>query len=120
MSKTYRLYCEICNWNKISKGDAVDVFEIKSASIPGGAPKLDPDTNKVVIPKNRNQTKKFRCPKCGRGVRAKVISDPQEELNEKLEKQRKLEDDKKNFTNGLEGSTKGPEIQGQPAIGSAT
>jgi len=84
--KLYRLYCEICNWKRITDGsDIQDLMELKTSPIPRGIPKVDLETKKVVQPKSKDQIKKFRCPKCGRVVIPKKISDPQRELEEKQE-----------------------------------
>lgn len=89
--KLYQLYCEICNWKRITDGsDIGDLFELKTSPIPGGIPELDPETKKTVIKKSLPRTKKFRCPKCGRGVLPRKIPNPQEEADRKkqeLEKQ---------------------------------
>ena len=90
--KTYQLYCEICNWKKIT--DATDVeeklYEHKTSPIPGGAPQLDPVEKKTVVKKAQQQPRKFRCPQCGRVVIPKQIGDPQENIDLKNDlKQRK-------------------------------
>ena len=63
------LYCEICNWKKISDGsDIKEMIEIKTSPIPGGSPVLDPITKETIVPKNKKQTRRFKCPQCGRVV----------------------------------------------------
>ena len=79
----YRLYCEICNWKKLTDGTDVDLFEIKTCPIPGGYPVTDPITQKTTQPKSKPQPKKFRCPQCGRAVIPRKITDPQNTINEK-------------------------------------
>lgn len=115
-SKLYRLYCEICNWKKITKGDDVDDFyEIPTSPVPGGVPKTDPATKELIAPKTTRQPRKFRCPRCGRVVIPRKISDPQGELDEKIEMEEKLKERaenerlefqrSKNRTNGDQAST---------------
>ena len=80
--KVYQLYCEICNWKKITDGSDIDLFQLKTADIPGGVPKLDPVEKKIVVPKSLKQRKKFRCPKCGRVVVPRKIANPQEKIDQ--------------------------------------
>jgi len=90
--KVYRLYCEICNWKRISDGsDLDDLYEIKKSPVPGGVPELD-ENKKVVEKKSRPQPKKFRCPKCGRSVGFKEIENPQEKIKRQQEEQRAQEE----------------------------
>lgn len=85
MSKYYQLYCEICNWKRITDGtDIGDLYEYKKTSIPGGVPKLDPVTKKIVTPKAIETKRKFRCPQCGRTVIAKPAANPQEKVDAHL------------------------------------
>jgi hypothetical protein len=79
--KIYCLYCEICNWKRISDGsDLEDLYEIKKSPVPGGVPELD-ENKKIVEKKSKPQPKKFRCPKCGRPVSFKEIKNPQEKID---------------------------------------
>ena len=74
--KLYQFYCEICNWKKIADGSGTqELVEIKTSPIPGGIPKRDPLSGKVVTPKPIKQKRRFKCPKCGRAVFAKLLSD---------------------------------------------
>jgi hypothetical protein len=92
-SKLYRLYCEVCNWKKITDGsDIVDFYEILTSPIPGGAPKKDPTTNAIIEAKSTRQPRKFRCPQCGRVVIPRKIADPQGELDDKIEMEEKLKE----------------------------
>lgn len=75
-AKLYRLYCEYCNWKLVTDGTdpaAKALVQIVVAPVPGGAPKIDPETKKVVVPKDRKPRKRFKCPNCGRGVTPKII-----------------------------------------------
>lgn len=73
--KTYILYCEICGYKRISDGtDIKDLVPYQQAAIPGGTPYIDPVTKKVVVPKSIQQSKKFKCPQCGRLITARKVS----------------------------------------------
>lgn len=78
------MYCEICNWKKLTNGSDIDLFEIKTSPIPGGYPKRDPVTNANISSKSKMQPRKFRCPKCGRAIVPKKIKDPQNTIDEKM------------------------------------
>ena len=48
--KLYKLYCEICNWKRITDGsDIQDLYEIKTSPIPGGVPKYDKESKTYTI-----------------------------------------------------------------------
>lgn len=65
----YMLYCEICNWKKVSDGsDIKKMIELQTSPIPGSPPTLDPVTKKTIIHKNKKQTRRFKCPQCGRVI----------------------------------------------------
>ena len=90
--KLYQLYCEICGWKRITDGsDISDLYEIKCADMPTGAPKYDTLEKKTVVPPLKKRLRKFRCQKCGRGVVPRKIQNPQAELDAKLEKERMQE-----------------------------
>lgn len=74
-NKRIIIYCEPCAFKTIiEKEDTVNDFvEIKTSPIPGGVPELDPKTGKTKIKSNTKQNKKYKCPKCGRGVVAKEL-----------------------------------------------
>lgn len=74
MTNSYILYCEICNWKKITDGsDIGDMYEYHTSQIPGGTPKLDSTSKKILQPKSRTQLRKFRCQNCGRQLTPKKI-----------------------------------------------
>ena len=88
MSKLYRFFCQHCSWKKITDGtDLQDLKPVKRTKIQRGIPRLDPKTNKIIEPKWKTLPKSFKCPDCGRPVRAVKISDPQKQLESKLEKE---------------------------------
>jgi len=86
-AKVYRFYCDYCNWKKITDGtDVKDTMnEYLTSPIPGGAPKLDEKTKKVITSKSIPQPRRFKCPQCGRLVFPKKITNPQEEMRLKQE-----------------------------------
>lgn len=91
MNKLYQLYCEICNWKKITDGsDVDDLYQIKTSPLPGGVPKRDAVTKKVVVPESKKQPTKFRCPSCGRVVIPRKLETKSQELVEaQREKERR-------------------------------
>ena len=87
--KTYRLFCEMCSWKRITDGsDLQDLVEIKKSKIQRGIPRIDPATKKVVEPNWKKMPKQWKCPQCGRPVKAVKISNPQLALEERLERER--------------------------------
>ncbi len=111
-NKAYRFYCEVCNWKKITYGGDLDgLVELPTSPIPGGAPKPNPETGKVEAAKQRKQTKRFKCPQCGRLVIPKAITDHQKDLQDKLIAQEKKEKlDEEGRTYGYQSSLGGPKI----------
>lgn len=93
--KLYQLYCEICNWKRITDGSDHGLREAKSSPIQRGVPKLgeEKDTTlergfksrEIIEPKMKKLPKRFKCPKCGRIVRMKKIKNPQATLNDRLD-----------------------------------
>jgi hypothetical protein len=64
----------MCGYKRFSDGsDVQDLQVYKSSPIPGGVPYLDAESKKVVTPKTRKQIKQFKCPRCGRLIRAKKL-----------------------------------------------
>ncbi len=73
----YRLYCECCNYNRITKGDDIgDMQEVTVSSIPGGAPKLDLKTGKGVAQPWKKPLRRWKCPGCGRLLFPKAVPPP--------------------------------------------
>ncbi|GAF90871.1 unnamed protein product [marine sediment metagenome] len=73
--KLYKLYCEICNWKKITDGtDVAGMFEMKQSPVPTTIPKQDPITKKTIESKTKKRPHKFRCPNCGRAITPKKLS----------------------------------------------
>lgn len=82
MSKIYQLYCEVCNWKRITDGNDNDLYEYKTSNVPAGIPKFDPVTKKIIESKPIKAKRKFRCPQCGRVVMAKIAPNPQEKVEQ--------------------------------------
>lgn len=66
--KTYLLYCEICNYKKITDGSDGSLVEVKTSPIMTAGPTLDPETKKAKPAKFKPQRKRFKCPQCGRVI----------------------------------------------------
>ena len=83
MSKSYRLYCDYCNYSQVlsKKSDTENLVVVKQSSVPRGAPKIDPLTKKIVIPPTINRIRTFKCPSCGFAVKVKEIKDEQANRN---------------------------------------
>jgi len=90
--KTYQFYCEICNWKRITDGsDIQDLHEYTISPVPGGIPKRDAASKKMLKGKDRKPLKRFRCPKCGRPVIPRKIPNPQAIVEQKLEEENRTE-----------------------------
>lgn len=113
--KFYQLYCEICNWKNITSGAEVEekLQEYKISPIPGGAPYLDKEKNKIIKKPITNRIRKFKCPNCGRLVTPRQIKNPQEEIDLKNEvKERKSHE--QDWSDGRKESDARSEIQRVP------
>ena len=69
------MYCEPCGYRRILEEGIkpIDLVEIPTSPIPGGAPKMDPATKKVKTSDSKDQKRKYKCPNCGRGVSLKDL-----------------------------------------------
>jgi len=75
--KLYIIYCEPCGFKKLTDGsDVSGLVPYKQSRIPGGSPYRDLATGKIVTPESRPNSKKFKCPKCGRVVTVRKVADP--------------------------------------------
>jgi predicted RNA-binding Zn-ribbon protein involved in translation (DUF1610 family) len=75
--KLYSIHCEICGFKKITDGsDVAGLVPYKQSRIPGGSPYRDPTTGQIVTPMSRPNSKKFKCPNCGRVVTVRKVADP--------------------------------------------
>jgi DNA-directed RNA polymerase subunit RPC12/RpoP len=106
-SKSFVLYCDYCNYKKIV-GDLEQsgLFEIKTSNVPGGLPAFDSEKKKFVPKKSLEQPKKFRCPKCGRGIRAKIHATPVSNHSEEI-KEFNVKPEEKDFNIGRETGSPG-------------
>lgn len=102
-SKRFSLFCEPCGFRTtIADIDKVELIEIKTTYIQGKLPTLVQD--KIVNKPNLNRPRKFKCPKCGRGITIKELQGSlskaiiEKEQND--EKQRLATDKKKRIEDG--------------------
>jgi|GEM_PF-2790260 hypothetical protein len=83
----YQLYCQICNWKKITDGgDIKNLTEVKTSNIQREIPKFDKKEKKTILSKDKIRKKRFKCPNCGRVVFPKKIDDPQADIDAIREK----------------------------------
>lgn len=83
----YQLYCQICNWKKITDGgDIKNLTEVKTSTIQREIPKFDKKEKKTIFSKDKIRKKRFKCPSCGRVVFPKKIEDPQADIDAIREK----------------------------------
>ena len=69
----YQLFCELCAYKRLTDGtDVGDLVEVRTSPIPRGAPTLDPEMN-ISVPPAIRQQKRFKCPNCGRVIKAKRL-----------------------------------------------
>lgn len=106
--KRWFIFCEPCSYKKILTVDdpsETDLVEIKTVGTPGGSPFIDPETKKVKAKPTVPRPKKFKCPKCGRGVAIKqlpevyskaykAIDEDRKKRDEEFEKKKRIEDGK--------------------------
>jgi hypothetical protein len=87
----YKLFCQSCAYTRTTDGSNIDdLYEIKTSKIQGKIPYWDEKQKKTVIPEYKKQTKKFRCPGCGKGILIpKKIDDPQRKIEEIKELEQK-------------------------------
>lgn len=98
--KLYQLYCEICNWKKITDGSDVDGFyEYSTSQLMGEIPKLEND--KVVGAKFKDRNKKIRCPNCGRVLVIKKIEDDQSKIDDRQEIKERIDEFVNNVINKI-------------------
>lgn len=75
--KLYIIYCEPCGFKRLTDGsDVAGLVPYKQSMIPTGSPYLDAATGQIKTPPAKQNSKKFKCPKCGRVVTVKKIADP--------------------------------------------
>lgn len=99
------IFCEFCTYKLIVEPNAtINLVEIKTSNIPGGIPELDEKTGKMKIKTMKSQNKKYKCPKCGRGVILKDIKGAYKKtfssIEARKEKEKIEEDLKKRLEDG--------------------
>ncbi len=71
---TYRIACDACGFKKTTDGTEVGLREVPRSPIQGRIPTLkDGKTQKGTT---MNQPKAFKCPGCGRQIRAVAVKEP--------------------------------------------
>ena len=101
------IFCEPFSFKMIIEEDHLpeSFFEIKTCPIPGGIPKLDEKIGRAKKKPPTNQKKKYKCPKCGRGVVVKELQGAYlktiKQIEIKEEKIKTEEDRKKRLQDGL-------------------
>jgi DNA-directed RNA polymerase subunit RPC12/RpoP len=102
-AKRMMLFCEPCGYKEIVEPneEPKGLFEIKTSVVQTNLPTIDPMTNKAIHvalpdPKtqqlvnkaSRPQPKKYKCPKCGRGVRLKELLKPYATAMDKVDQEK--------------------------------
>lgn len=97
--KRMMLFCEPCGFKRIiePQQEVKDLPEVKTSAIQLNLPALDPATQKTVPSKFSPQAKKYKCPKCGRAVKARELLKPYVQLLElqDVEKEKKRQEEEK-------------------------
>ena len=71
----YRMYCDYCGYNKVTDGqDVKGLVEYKRSPIQRGIPQYDPAKKQMVTKDPIHLPKQFKCPGCGRLIRARKLS----------------------------------------------
>lgn len=86
--KTYQLFCEYCNYRKITDGTNINLVEYKTADIQVKIPNIDSESGKMTEGTFRALPKRFKCPQCGRLIRPKIV----ENLQAKIDEDNRLKD----------------------------
>ncbi len=76
--KTYKLYCEICNWSMITE-DYSQMNKIEYTPIQKNIPFYDQEQKKTIETDPKKRKEKIKCLNCGRLVKIKLIEDIKEE-----------------------------------------
>ena len=80
--KNYLLYCNYCNYKRITDGTKEqDTVEVKVSPLFISPPILDPATNKTIEAKFKKRPKRFKCLKCGRIIFPKRIKEDDQQTN---------------------------------------
>jgi hypothetical protein len=111
MTTLYQLFCDHCHWRKITEGtDIQELVKLKISPVAKGIPHADPVTGDIITPNPMKSKNKYKCPKCGFVVTPKKITNPQEDVDNQadIEKriQKRLENDAKEREKQLERERK--------------
>lgn len=105
-NKDKMIFCEPCSFKMIlPEGKIPDnLIQIKTASIQSNIPNLDSKSGKIVNKKNKELSKKVKCPKCGRAVVVKELQNSYastiKKIKEQEAKEKANEDRKKRIEDG--------------------
>ena len=107
MSDVYQLFCNNCCWKRINENlNVKDLVEIKTTDVPKGIPHIDPVNGEMIVPKSLKRNKKYRCPNCGFAIIPRKIENPQEDVVQSMDIQKRiqkrLENDEKERVKQLE------------------
>jgi len=77
--KQYRVFCSVCSFNSVVTDAQINSYiEVQQTIIQRNLDKLE--DNKLVPHKKIRRMKKFKCPKCGKGIfTPKPIIEPTDE-----------------------------------------
>lgn len=94
----YQFYCNNCSYKKIIDSNDIDSISefrvLKTTPIQTKIPYLN-ENNTVQKEEFKNLSKKkYKCPKCGYILIYKKIEDLQQKINEKIELEKRLENQK--------------------------
>lgn len=104
--KRKMIFCEPCSFKMILEAgtEPEGLVKIPTAPIPGGVPELDPKTGTTKVKAAIQQSPRYKCPKCGRGV---VLKDLQQaytktfkQIDERAERQKLEADRQKRLEDG--------------------
>lgn len=107
-TKKYMVYCEPCNYRSLIEerweGDS-HLTVIPTSKIQSNIPMLDPSTKKTLSKPLIERAKMYKCPKCGRGIRAKQMFVPYlktlEQVERKEQEERSKEDYEQRIRDGM-------------------
>lgn len=97
-NKRKMIFCEPCAYKQIiDPKEEPDLVVIPTSPIQQGIPQLDQATGKTKLRPAKPQNKKYKCPKCGRGVVVKELLGAYSSLMKKLDdetERKKAEEDR--------------------------
>lgn len=88
----YQFFCDQCCWKRITENpEQQDLVIVLTSPVPKGIPHLDPVDKKIITQKPKILSKRYKCPRCGYIIKAKKIDDPQEEVKQKMDMERRIQ-----------------------------